>query len=101
MSEQSRPGRRRSAEAVVKPTRDTLEVEQRAEEAAQTSGGGILSGSVGHNLGLVVALGLICLVGVITTGDRFASIDNAQTILRLASTIGVVSVGMTFVIIGG
>jgi ribose transport system permease protein len=103
MSEQSSgSGRGGPAEAVVKPTRDTLEVEQRAEAASDhSSGGGILSGSVGHNLGLVVALGLICLVGVITTGDRFASVDNVITILRAASTIGVVSIGMTFVIIGG
>jgi ribose transport system permease protein len=48
-----------------------------------------------------VALVLICAAGVITTGDRFASVDNVLTILRLASTIGVVSIGMTFVITGG
>ena len=42
-----------------------------------------------------------CIVGVATAGDRFASVDNVLTILRLASVIGVVSVGMTFVIIGG
>jgi ribose transport system permease protein len=60
-----------------------------------------MSGSVGRNLGLVVALVLICAAGVITTGDRFASVDNVLTILRLASTIGVVSIGMTFVITGG
>ncbi len=58
-------------------------------------------GGAGRNLGLVVALGLLCLVGVITAGDRFASVDNVLTILRLASTIGVVSIGMTFVITGG
>src|SRR3954453_3970103 len=34
-------------------------------------------------------------------GDRFANFDNLLTILRLAAVIGVVSVGMTFVIIGG
>ena len=60
-----------------------------------------MSGSFGRNLGLVVALLLICAVGVITAGDRFASIDNTLTILRFASTIGVVSIGMTFVITGG
>ena len=37
----------------------------------------------------------------ITAGDRFAEHDNALTILRLAADIGVVSIGMTFVIIGG
>ncbi|MDI1288413.1 MAG: ABC transporter permease [bacterium] len=61
----------------------------------------IFSGSVGRNLGLVVALTLLIIVGVITGGERFASVDNALTILRLASTVGVVSIGMTFVIIGG
>ena len=48
-----------------------------------------------------MALLLICAAGVITAGDRFASIDNMLTILRFASTIGVVSIGMTFVITGG
>jgi ribose transport system permease protein len=65
------------------------------------SGGGFLSGPVGRNLGLVIALAILCIVGVITAGDRFADVDNVLTILRLASVIGVVSVGMTFVIIGG
>ena len=62
---------------------------------------GLLSGSLGRNLGLVIALLLICIVGLVTAGDRFGSFDNAMTILRLAAVIGVVSVGMTFVISGG
>ena len=41
------------------------------------------------------------MVGVITAGDRFADLNNVLTILRLAAVIGVVSVGMTFVITGG
>jgi ribose transport system permease protein len=48
-----------------------------------------------------VALFILCLVGVATAGQQFASVDNALTILRLAAVIGVVSVGMTFVITGG
>jgi ribose transport system permease protein len=44
---------------------------------------------------------VLCIVGLTTAGDRFGSTDNALTILKLASTIGVVSIGMTFVIIGG
>ncbi|PZA20912.1 ABC transporter permease [Modestobacter versicolor] len=60
-----------------------------------------MAGPVGRNLGLVVALVLLCIAGVVTAGDRFADIDNVLTILRLASVIGVVSIGMTFVIIGG
>jgi ribose transport system permease protein len=64
-------------------------------------GPGLMSGPVGRNLGLVVALAILCAVGVITAGDRFADVDNILTILRLSSVIGVVSIGMTFVIIGG
>ena len=36
---------------------------------------------------------LLCVVGVITAGDRFADINNVLTILRLAAVVGVVSVG--------
>ena len=61
----------------------------------------LMAGGAGRNLGLVVALLVLCIVGVITSGDRFASIDNVLTILRLAAVIGVVSIGMTFVITGG
>ena len=42
-----------------------------------------------------------CIVGVVTAGDRFADVDNVLTILRLSAVIGVVSIGMTFVIIIG
>ena len=62
---------------------------------------GLMAGPLGRNLGLVIALAILCIVGVVTAGDRFASLENVLTILRLASVIGVVSVGMTFVIIGG
>lgn len=75
-------------------------------DAAPATGGhgthpGLLSGAVGRNLGLVIALAILCAVGAITAPDRFVDIDNVLTILRLAAVIGVVSVGSTFVIIGG
>ncbi|WP_336922157.1 ABC transporter permease [Aquipuribacter sp. SD81] len=54
-----------------------------------------------RNLGLVVVLLLIVVAGVVTAGTQFASIDNILTILRLAAVIGVVSIGVTFVITGG
>ncbi len=63
--------------------------------------GGLMGSSVGRNLGLVVALLVLCVVGFATAGEQFASLDNVLTILRLAAVIGVVSVGMTFVITGG
>jgi ribose transport system permease protein len=62
---------------------------------------GVLRTGAGRNLGLVVALVVLCAVGTITAGDRFADVDNLLTILRLASVTGVVSIGMTFVITGG
>ena len=65
------------------------------------SGAGFMAGPVGRNLGLVVGFAVLCAVGLITAGDRFADVDNVLTILRLAAVIGVVSIGMTFVIIGG
>lgn len=72
-----------------------------SEPPKSTNRPGFLAGSAGRNLGLVIALLILCVVGVATAGDRFGSIDNAMTILRFASVIGVVSVGMTFVIGGG
>jgi len=81
----------------------SAEVEQAAQEAARerSTVAHLLSTSVGRNLGLMVALGLLCIVGGVTAGDRFLDTDNMLTILRLAATIGVVSIGMTFVITGG
>lgn len=61
----------------------------------------ILSGSVGRNLGLVVALVLLVIVGAVTAPDTFLSVSNILTILRQASIIGVISIGMTLVIIAG
>ncbi|WP_147917834.1 ABC transporter permease [Ruania zhangjianzhongii] len=61
-------------------------------------GGG---GGRGRMLGLIVALILICLVGAITAGDRFVDTANVLTILRAAAVLGVVSIGVTFVITAG
>jgi ribose transport system permease protein len=83
-------------------TDDTARVEKEAARDEKRSGTmATVRGRLGHNLGLVVALGLLCVVGVATTGERFADVDNVMTILRLAAVIGVVSIGMTFVITGG
>ncbi|HWM07386.1 MAG TPA: ABC transporter permease [Actinophytocola sp.] len=49
-------------------------------------------------IGVLVAL---CAVGYITQPGTFLSESNISTMLRLAAAIGVVSVGMTFVIISG
>ena len=62
---------------------------------------GILKGPAGRSLGLVIALALLVVVGGVTSGDRFLNLENMLTILRLASIIGVISIGMTFVITAG
>jgi ribose transport system permease protein len=84
-------------------SQDSVRVEKAALETEREPNRAlaVLRTSVGRNAGLVVALLLICIVGAVTAGDRFASTDNVLTILRLAAIIGVVSIGMTFVIIGG
>ncbi|HEY8590410.1 MAG TPA: ABC transporter permease [Naasia sp.] len=61
----------------------------------------MLGGSVGRNLGLVIALLLLIVVGVVTAGDRFATTSNFLTIIRAASIVGVIAIGMTFVITAG
>ena len=60
-----------------------------------------LSGAAGRNLGLIIALVLLIVVGAITAGDRFMNVENFLTIIRFASIIGVISIGMTFVITAG
>ncbi|MBG6097546.1 ABC transporter permease [Nocardioides luteus] len=90
-------------DAAVTPA-DTARVEKEAANGRRAEPGGLsqlLRSAAGHNLGLVVALALLALVGVVSGGERFASVDNVMTILRLAAVIGVVSIGMTFVITGG
>ncbi|MGY1834480.1 ABC transporter permease [Blastococcus sp. SYSU DS0510] len=73
----------------------------RAPEGTNGKRPGLMAGSAGPLLGLVVALALLCVVGAVTAPERFVDIDNVLTILRLAAVVGVVSIGMTFVIIGG
>lgn len=58
------------------------------------------SGATQH-IALLVALGLLFVIGLTTKGDRFATSSNMVTILSLAAVVGVITVGMTFVIIGG
>jgi ribose transport system permease protein len=51
--------------------------------------------------GLFGVLVLIIIIGYITRSDVFLTESNISTVLRQAAAIGVVSVGMTFVIISG
>src|SRR5919198_1086350 len=60
----------------------------------------LLDSGAGRNVGLVVVLVLLGVVGV-STADTFLTTSNLLTILTSASIIGVLTVGVTFVIIGG
>ncbi|MGV9882778.1 ABC transporter permease [Streptomyces sp. NPDC003006] len=54
-----------------------------------------------RTLSLLGVLAALVVIGGITQPDSFLDTDNVQLILTQASVIGVVTVGMTFVIISG
>ncbi|MYW62697.1 ABC transporter permease [Streptomyces sp. SID8379] len=54
-----------------------------------------------RTLSLLGVLAALVLIGGITQPDSFLDTDNVQLILTQASVIGIVTVGMTFVIISG
>ncbi|WP_404434180.1 ABC transporter permease [Microbacterium lacus] len=95
MSEQTTP----AAEPV--PTASTPASSGSTGPEKKSAFSSFMSGSVGRNLGLVVALLVLVVVGAVTAPDTFLGISNILTILRQASIIGVVSIGMTLVIIAG
>jgi ribose transport system permease protein len=61
--------------------------------------------STRRNLGLIAVLAGLIVIGIITQPDLYGRdgwwISNVWAILKLGATVGVVAVGMTFVIIGG
>ncbi|GAA5134505.1 ABC transporter permease [Pseudonocardia adelaidensis] len=77
-------------------------VERAAREAepARSSWARVLDTGAGRNLGLVAVLVLLGIVGA-ATADTFLTVSNLLTVLTQASIIGVITVGATFVIIGG
>lgn len=95
MSEQTTPGA-----DVIAPSEST-DTTSVAVAQPRSSTRRPLGGPVVRNAGLVLALALIVVVGAITAGDDFFQVSNMLTILRQASIIGVISVGMTLVIIAG
>lgn len=72
-----------------------------SEQKAASPLKSLFSGAAARNLGLVLALLAIIVVGMVTAFDSFTNFGNALVILRQASIIGVISIGMTFVIISG
>ena len=96
MTEQSTP-----ALAADKPP---VAEQARVEAAAERTGGrgraaALRIGEV-RNLGLVGVLIVLGIIGAITA-ETFWTRSNILTILQQASIVGVLSVGLTFVIIGG
>jgi ribose transport system permease protein len=73
----------------------------RVEQTAQATDRGSRLTGLWRNLALIVALAVLFVLGWISAPDTFMTSDNIFEILRLASVIGVVSIGMTFVITGG
>jgi galactofuranose transport system permease protein len=51
--------------------------------------------------GAFVVLAVVTILASLVFGTRFASIDNFLNILEASSFLGLVAVGMTFVIVGG
>ncbi|MET0311425.1 MAG: ABC transporter permease [Burkholderiaceae bacterium] len=53
-----------------------------------------------HGIGPVLGLVLLCIAGTALNGD-FATLDNAMNVLTRTAFIGIIAVGMCFVIISG
>ncbi len=89
------------AQAVAPPP---VGEQSRVEAAAAATGGrgdGPGVGMLLRHAGLALVLAVLAVVGLATSPDTFGTQSNVNTILTNASVIGVVTVGMTFVIIGG
>ena len=76
-------------------------VERQAEVPAASRFQRALSvGAWLHGVGPIAGLVLLCVVGTLLNGD-FASLDNATNVLTRTAFIGIIAVGMCFVIISG
>ncbi|HZF82093.1 MAG TPA: ABC transporter permease, partial [Burkholderiaceae bacterium] len=53
-----------------------------------------------HGFGPVIGLVLLCIAGALLNSD-FATLDNAMNVLTRTAFIGIIAVGMCFVIISG
>ncbi len=73
-----------------------------AGDAADTAAGLTLDRlkSLGRGLGPVLALILLCIAGAVLNPD-FATVDNMMNVLTRTAFIGIIAVGMTFVIVSG
>jgi len=93
--------------AVEAGTAARVDTAIKAGEAKADNGGSGFwrDDNVRRNLALVGVLIVLILIGIITRPDLYSDStwvrNNVFSILELASVVGVVTVGMTFVIIGG
>jgi ribose transport system permease protein len=78
-----------------------VEAGARAAEAARPRFALFGRASEVRNFGLLLVLVILAVIGAVTAPDTFLRTNNVLNILQTASVIGVVTVGMTFVIIGG
>jgi len=72
---------------------------ERATETGARATGRALWGRL-HGLGPIAGLVLLCLAGTLLNPD-FATLDNAMNVLTRTAFIGIIAVGMCFVIISG
>jgi len=83
------------------PVEEQARVEEQAANTAKPRGGVWSRIGEVRNLGLVGVLIVLTTIGGISQPDSFLTRNNLVTVLTQASAIGVITVGMTFVIIGG
>lgn len=90
---------------VTASTDSSQAMEASGGPAGHSAGGGTMARLADAGffriMGLVAVLALIAVVGTVTAGERFFDTDNFLTILRSSVVLGIVAVGMTFVITGG
>ncbi|MEO5884066.1 MAG: ABC transporter permease [Candidatus Limnocylindrales bacterium] len=85
------PGVHGATGGPVVPTDDLARAADRREQAAALLQRG----------GVFVVLAVVTVLATLIFGSRFANVDNLLNILEASSFLGLVAVGMTFVIIGG
>ena len=78
----------------------TAVVNQRKNSSRPDASGLRMLRAIPHS-GLLAGLVILVAIGVISSPETFATSSNLVSVLALAATIGVITVGATFVIIGG
>jgi ribose transport system permease protein len=77
-----------------------MQPEHAEAAAARREGRGAALWGRLHGAGPVIGLVLLCIAGTVLNGE-FATVDNALNVLTRTAFIGIIAVGMCFVIISG